>query len=305
MRHLLLLSSLSICFIIGLAHASETDFTPPSRSTINISGGYDTDKNKDYSLFLDLEFQNFHRFSAGYFRNESSLDNTATDNYNLSASTSSYEITSLDTSLNYIELSDAMESYIFSSTINLNLENWHFSITPQLNSMTFYLNDDRENKFDIYAKGAEISASYFGLEQYYFSANYFRNDFSEKPIFLRPAVFDSLTTRTIDKIRIISRISELTSSLEQQHIILSAGRQFNWGSLDLSLSYAELFNLSRWLDFPALDAFKDTNYITTYTASSDIVINKQLSIGVSLGWQAFSNDSDSLLFTSSALSYSW
>lgn len=296
---------LFICLGFNLANADENDFNPTPQSSISFGGGFDSEENKDINIYLDLASSNDHHIGFSYFRNESSLENASSDNYSLSLATSSYETTSLDASFQYIKLADAMDSYIFNSTLNVNLENWHFSIMPQLNSMTFYLNSDKKNKFDIYAKGAELSVSYFGYKAYYVSANYFRNEFSEKPIFLLPGVFDSLVTNTINKIRIISRISELTSSLEQQHIAISAGRYFNWGSLDFSWSYAELFNLSRWLDFAALDAFKETNYITTYSANSEIIINEQFSLGLSVGRQTFSNDTNALFFTSSEINYNF
>ena len=290
---------------INLANASELEFELSPQSSISIGGGYDTDENKNYNMYLDLEFSNYHHLGFGYFKNESSLDDSSTDNYSLSVATSAYETTSLDANFNYIKLADTMASYSFSSGINLNLENWHFLLTPKLNAITFYLDSDRQNKFDIYAKGAKISASYYGFDQYYFSASYFKNDFSEKPIFLRPAVFDSLASSTVTKIRIITRISELTSSLEEQHLALHIGRYFNWGNLELSWAYTELFNIAQWLDFSALDQLKDSNYVSTYTASSNYIINKQFSIGLSLGWQTTTNDSDGLLFGSTEVSYSW
>ena len=290
---------------LNLADASDVDFLPSPQSYIGVGGGYDSDKNQDINIYLDIESAEYQHIGFSYSRNKSSLENALTVNYGLSAGTSSYETISLDANFNYMQLSDAMESTIFSSAFNLNLDNWLLSLSPQLNTMTFYLNSDKKNKFDIFAKGAEISASYYGVENHYFSLSYFENDFSEKPIFLRPGAFDALVTNTINKIRIISRISELTASLEQQHISLSAGRYFNWGSINLSWSYAELFNISRWLDFSSLEEFNETNYISTYTVSSDITFNKQLSIGLSLGMQTFSTDSEQLVFTASEIIYSW
>jgi len=289
----------------SLIIASEQDFELNPESSLTIGGGYDSDENKSYNLMLDLELSNFQHLGFGYARNISSLDNSSAHRYTVFASTSAYQEFSLDVEINYLELSDALETYTFSNTINLNLENWHFSLAPQLNAISFFLNSNRQNKFDIYAKGVEISSSYFGFEKFYFSASYFKNVFSDKPSFLQPSVFDSLNIRRINKILIIEKINELASSLEEQHFSITAGKFFDWGSLDVTWSYVKLFNVAQWLDFPKLEQYNANNNISSYYVSSNLPLNKHFTVGFSLGWQTTSSESDGLLFTSTDLSYHW
>jgi len=117
---------------------------------------------------------------------------------------------------------------------------------------------------------------------------------------LRPIDFSSLTNNATNNLDVVNQ-----HYLEDQRIQLAVGRYYDWGDLDLNWSYSKLFNIAHWLGFAAIDELKESTNVQSYTASSNFIINKQFSVGFSLGLQTTSSDSDKLLFTSSEISYSW
>jgi len=274
-------------------------------SFINFSLGYDSDENNDYSLLLDYEFSEFQHLGFYYAKNSSPTSSSSTRSYILSASTSSYEKFSIDANISFIEIPDTLETRSLSNAFNLNLVNWHFSVGPKLSVLTFFLDDRRQNKFNIDAKGAELAISYFGFEKLYFSGNYFKNTFSKKPIFLEASVFNSLATNTMQKIRIISQINNIASNLEEQRISLTVGRYANWGNFDFTWSYVELFNVAQWLDFAVLAPLQETTYINSFSSSASYDINKNVNLGMILGMQTLSSKNDKLFFTSISTGYRW
>ncbi|HFE38541.1 MAG TPA: hypothetical protein ENK06_09040 [Gammaproteobacteria bacterium] len=291
-----------LVFASTISFASEGDDEIPPQSSFNINYGYDSNKNYDVSMLLDFEFSNYQRFSLGYSKSKDTLNNAAV-RYSLAASTSAYETVSIDAGVSYMILSDALEEYTFASTVNLNLENWLFSITPQLSAMTFFLNSNEENKFDIYAKGGELSAGYYGFDQFYFSANFFRNFFSRKPFFLQAKVLRNLNIDPVVTLLALNRIIELGSGLQKQRINLTVGRYFPWGSLDFTWSRMQLFNIAQWLDISELE--QSDIYVNSYYGAANLPMNKYFSLDILFGFQASSGNIDDLIFTSAGLNYYW
>ncbi len=294
---------LIIFFINSITTSHASDLTPKPESSIGYSYGYDSDKNKIHYFSATIESKNNQLLNLNY--GISTFDNTTLQYYSLSLSTSPYETMSLDSEFNYTRLPDALENTTMSSTLNLNLENWHFSITPQLSKISFILSANRDNEFDITAKGLAISSSYFGLFPYYLSSHYFQNSFSKKPLFLRSTELNSINVNTINRIRIFSRISELGGNLEQKSASLTVGRYFFWGSFDFTWHYVALFDVAQWLDFPALGEYTDKQAIYTYSGSIAIPIHKRLSTSLSVGRQTLSNNDDTLIFSTFELNYYW
>lgn len=291
-------------FIVN-SHASELHYAPETYSSLSYTHGYDSDKNKDDNLYVDLEFSNYQRLNLGYTRSRSASDDSITYNYLVSTSTSTYKIFSLGVTFNLSHAPNALETTSLGTGINLNLENWQISLVPKLSTISLYLNANKDDKFSIASKGIGLTGSYFGLEPYFFSSSYSHNFYSNKPLFLRQTLLNSLDIRVMNKIRLLARINQLGSSLENKSLSMIAGRSFNWGNIDFSWTYIELFNIVQWLEFTALKNATETSVVNILSTSLGYYINRRLSATLSMGWQSISTESDKLIFSSAEISYNW
>lgn len=293
-------SRLLLIFILSLltsfSFAIEDEAKPAPSSTFLIGAGYSSDESRDYALAIDLEFSTFQHIGGSLSTSKSSDDGGSFNNFSLFTSTSAYEKYSIGAEYNRTDSTDEIETETFSSDLNLNLENWQLSITPQLSTISFFLDLNRLKYLNINSKGFNISGGFFGLDNYYFFANYAKNFFSDSPL------QDSLN---ISNENAITNFSEKTSSLQDHFFSLTAGRFFSWGSIDISWSYAEIFNVARWLNATGLTLYSQTISTQTLSSSTSFTINNNVSLGLSFAWQSLSHNDSDLISISSDLSYTW
>ena len=272
--------------LYSFAEAAEEIDTPPV-SSITLNMGQDTDKNINRQLQLNIELTNYHQISTGYGDSTSSLSLFNTSQYFIGLATNPYNSFSIGTEYNQWGKNNGLEVRTLKSDVFINLSQWSFSLSPQISIATFYGNGENTSKTsNLDSKGISISASYYGFKQYFFGANYFVNQFEENLFFTQDQVLTNFT---------LSRISEsaqlLISGLEKHHEGISAGRFFDWGSIEID-----------WIQSQAALVANKSN---TTSLIIDYQLTNQLSLSLIASQQRLSGDNSALNALDLGLTIYW
>ena len=249
--------------ISTISFADDAEISPTSSAALSL--GIDSDQNKNRQLQLNIELAQYQQLSAGY---GDSLLNTS--QYYIGIATSPYEAFSVGAEYSQWGKNNGLEIRSLQSDIYINSDQWSFSLSPQINVVTFYGNDT-SIKYDLYSQGITLSTSYYGFEQYFISANYYINRFADDPFFMRTQTSKDL---------VISRISEsaqlLMAGLEKHHEGISAARLFNWGSIEID-----------WTQSSAALVEEKTQ---TFSLIIDYQLSKRLTLSVITSQQSSANN---------------
>ncbi|MDH3327476.1 MAG: hypothetical protein OEM38_12275 [Gammaproteobacteria bacterium] len=267
----------------SLLFAIDNDTAPSS--SITISTGRDSDNNINRQIQLFKELSSYQQISAGYGESTSDTSLLNTTQQFVSIATDPYKTFSIGAEYSFWGKSRALETRALKSDLFVNINEWGFSFSPQLNVATFY-SENGNSKFDLYSQGASFSANYYGLENYFFSANYYINRFSDDPFSLSDQAQKDL---------VIDRVSEsaqlLMSGLEKYYTGASLGRFFDWGSVEIS-----------WAE--SKSAFVEGKNHTT-SILLDYEVNKRLSLNIIAARLTSSTDSYSLNSVDIGLTVQW
>ena len=258
-----------------------------TESFFSLSTSVDNGGNSDKSLFLNLSPTSDQQIQLAYGVSSSTEDSATTKQLAIGVSTDPYKIFSIGSELSYWGAPSLLESKTFKTQLNFNGDNWGITLAPQLGVITVFHDVVLGmTQFDVQAIGNETRISYYGFDDYSFTAGYFVNRFGQTP-------YDNanrrLRTEVLDRISTITR--QLANSLESNRTQLSAARFFNWGSVGVDW-YRSHF---------ALISGSSTSMIFTI----DYSINQHFSLSMGYGQQTASEDNFTADFINSSISIIW
>jgi len=308
LKKLLLLLFIMLVLITTLLHANELDEEIDTLSTFGVNNGYDESGNHDFGFVVDWQLPSYQHIFINYGKSNSSDSLLNTIQYTFGLSTNRYEAFSLGAEYSYWGKYGALETRTLKTPMTINRENWSFELAPQLIIATIFLDPDlisasRQQsdaiqlairaikeisieQYDVKGFGNQIRLSYFGLDNYSFSASYYISRFGPTPLDNTSAGLKGLIDRTIP-----ITATSLAQSLEKERRQLSVDRFFNWGSLG--------FNWSR-SEFAIVDGTA-----SNIAFNMNFEITEALFVGIDLGRQTYSEDDSISTYMRTSLFISW
>jgi len=267
--------------------AEEQNDTPVFSVNLSLGVDSDNDKNQHFHFFLELPGQ--HQLSMGYGKSISNIELLNTTQQFISIATNPYETFSIGVDYSFWGKEKSLETRSLRNDLYLNLDYWSFSLSPQLNVVTFYgLNGT--SKFDLYARAATVTATYYGFENLFLGVDYYNNRFADDPFFFENQVPVSVVAQ-----RLSTSAQLLMTSLERYRGGISVGYFFSWGSMELdwNQSNAWFINSRSYTTSLIIDYQLNKNLAFNLIlsnqrskADADLVSNdlNSLDIGMSIYW---------------------
>ncbi len=280
----LLLASLTTVSTVSFAEPLEitSDFSPSS--SVSLTTGTDSDQNKNNLLQLNIELKGFQQINAGFGDSTSQVSALNTTQYYAGLASNPYNTFSAGIEYSKWGKNESLNIENLKTDFFTNTENWSFSISPQISTLSIYANNGKQ--YNIRSKGLSLSATYYGVDQYFFSVNALQNEISDAARFLdTPA----LTELALSRIPVNAQL--LISGIEKNRQGFSAGRFFHWGSIELdwTQSQAELFDdqyrtLSLIVDYQLSTRF-DLFLISSRQASDNSKTPlRAIDLGIAINW---------------------
>ena len=280
--------------ISAVAVANEIQMSEfETESTITTSSlvaavSIDSNNNMNKQLSIDYELPQLQHLGFTYINSQSYQSDLDTIQYNFGVSSSLYELLAVSGEYQYWGKKGALETRSLSTELSLNLENWSFSITPQINIVTFYINSRDVNAFDLNSFSTNYSVSYYGWDHFFISADYYENHFKNAS-FLLDRNRDSIQTRLSRRLSLTTKT--LASGLEHSRKSLFASYLFSRVSISAGIT-------------------KSTTSIiqsesTTTNGSLSYPFTQQIEINFGAGFQTYSEISGGIIFYDIGFTYYW
>jgi len=290
-----------LTLIIGVIYSSQVFSLDENITTTSFAIGttYDSDSNIGNLVSLDHEFSGHQHIMFNMDRAENN-DDSVTSTISFALASSNFEDIGVTAEFSYSKTPDSIEVYTGSGEFAYYINNWQFTLAPQLSTMTLLFTQDRH--FNMHSIGPKIGIDYFWDSGAYVYSSYSFNQFSDRPVLRINDTLGNLGDAARQTFQ--DRINERISGFEKQSVSLTLGRVYYWGSVDANLSYAKLFNASEWLGGTGT-SLEDDTFVSTYWLSVFYELSSRFSVSSDLGVQIQSITANDLYFVNVTLFYFW